>query len=400
MRPSKDDILNEIFADDDPDGLLAVKAKVAARSADQRVVDKFADINAFITANGREPEADMSKMQEYLLHSSLAGMRGNPAYWDLLAPQDLHGILRPRPEEILEPEPAPDSEPESLEDIFNDDSFDLLDDDVTGIRDLRHVPKETTMPGYIGTRKPCPDFADFVDLFEDCQRALQAGKRVMRAFKREQQIEVGNFFVLKGVMAYIAGVGEREPDANGKTNARLHCIFENGTESDMLLRSLAAELYKDGRRITAHEDRQLDNFMGLEEDDQSNGFLYVLSSLSQAPEITTYPHLYKIGFSRGAVADRIKNAANEPTYLMAGVKMEGVWECYNMKPNKLEGLLHTFFGTACLDVQVAGPDGRFYTPREWFLAPLPIIEQAVAMIVSGEIVKYRYDVGRMGVEVR
>jgi hypothetical protein len=85
---------------------------------------------------------------------------------------------------------------------------------------------------------------------------------------------------------------------------------------------------------------------------------------------------------------------------MAGVKVEGVWECYNMKPNKLEGLLHTFFGTACLDVQVAGPDGHYYTPREWFLAPLPIIEQAVAMIVSGEIVKYRYDAKRMAVEVR
>jgi len=398
MRPSKDDILDEIFADDDPDGLLAVKAKVVTRSADQRVIDKFADINAFISANGREPEADMTKMQEYLLHSSLAGIRDNPGYWDLLAPQDVHGILRPRPDETFEP--APDPEPESLDDIFNDDSFDLLDDDDMGIRDLRHVPKETTMPGYIGNRKTCPDFADFIDRFEDCQRDLQAGKRMMRPFRKEQQIEVGNFFVLKGVMAYIDKVGEREPDANGKTNARLRCIFENGTESDMLLRSLAAELYKDGRRITAHENHQLDHFMGLEEDDQSNGFLYVLSSLSDVPEIKAYPHLYKIGFSRGPVEGRIKNAVNEPTYLMAGVKVEGIWECYNMKPNKLEGLLHTFFGTACLDIQVAGRDGKFYTPREWFLAPLPIIEQTVVMIVNGEIVKYRYDAGRMAIEVR
>ncbi len=396
MRPTKEQVLDDIFADDDPDGLLAVKPKTVSRSADQRVTDKFADINAFIAANGREPEANMSQMQEYLLNSSLAGIRGNPAYWELLAPQDVHGILRPRPEATSEPEP----ELESLDDIFADDAFDLLDDDETGIRDLRHVPKETNMPDYIGTRKPCPDFDDFVGLFEACQLDLQAGKRLMKPFKKEQQIEVGNFFVLKGVMAYIAEVGEKEPDANGKTNARLRCIFENGTESDMLLRSMAAELYKDGRRITAHEDRQLDNLMGLEADDQSNGFLYVLSSLSEAPEIKAYPHLYKIGFSRGPVEGRIKNALNEPTYLMARVKVEGVWECYNMKPNKLEGLLHTFFGTACLDVQVAGPDGRYYTPREWFLAPLPIIEQAVAMIVSGEIVNYRYNAGRMAVEIR
>lgn len=394
MRPTKKQVLDEIFADEDPDGLLAIKAKTVNRSADQRVIDKFADINAFITANGREPEANMSKMQEYLLNSSLAGIRGNPAYWELLAPQDIHGILRPRPE------PAPDPEPESLEDIFNDDDFDLLEDDEMGLRDFRHVPKETTMPGYIGRRKPCADFEDFVSLFEGCQRDLQAGKRMMKPFSKEQQIDVGNFFVLKGVMVYVAEVGDREPDENGKTNARLRCIFENGTESDMLLRSLAAELYKDGRRITAHEDRQLDNLMGLEEYDQSSGFIYVLSSLSDEPEIMAYPHLYKIGFSRGPVEGRIKNAVNEPTYLMAGVKVEGVWECYNMKPNKLENLLHTFFGVACLDIQVAGPDGRYHTPREWFLAPLPIIEQAVAMIVSGEIVKYRYDADRMAVEVR
>lgn len=398
MRPSKQDVLDEIFADDDPDGLLAVKVPVAARSANERVVDKFAGVNAFITANGRLPEADMSNMQELLLHSSLAGIRGNPAYWELLAPKDIHGILfrslSGRPEQ------APEPELESFDDIFNDDSFDLLDADETGIRDLRHVLKETTMPDYIGTRKPCPDFEHFVDRFEDCQRDLQAGKRMMTPFSKEQQIEEGNFFILKGVMAYIAGVGDREPDANGKTNARLRCIFENGTESDMLLRSLAAELYKDGRRITAHEDRQLDNFIGLNDDDTSSGYLYVLSSLSREPKISAYPHLYKIGFSRGPIKERIKNAVNEPTYLMAGVKLVGVWECYNMKPNKLEGLLHTFFGSACLDVQVAGPDGRFYTPREWFLAPLPIIEQAVEMIVNGEIIKYRYDTKRMAVEER
>lgn len=399
MRPSKADILDEIFTDDDPDGILDVKIPVAARGADQRVIDGFAEINSFVDQHGREPEADQTKMTEYLLHSRLLGLRSNPAYHDLLAPWDKHDLLSPRAPATLEPEP--EIEPESLEDIFNDDSFDLLDDDdELGLRDLRHVPKETSMPGYISSRKPCLDFANFADRFDDCQAALQVGKRMLKPFRKEQQIEVGNFFVLKGVMAYIAEVGDREPDVNGKTNARLRCIFENGTESDMLLRSLAAELYKDGRRITAHEDRQLDNFKGLEEDDQSSGFLYVLSSLSQAPEITVYPHLYKIGFSRGPVAERVKNAANEPTYLMAGVAVVGVWECYNMRPNKLEGLLHTFFGSACLDVRVAGPDGRFYTPREWFLAPLPIIEQAVTMIVSGEIVKYRYDAERMAVEVR
>lgn len=176
-----------------------------------------------------------------------------------------------------------------------------------------------------------------------------------------------------------------------KTNARLRCIFDNETESDLLLRSLAAELYKDGRRVTEHEDRQLDNFIPPTQDDVASGFIYVLTSDSTAPEISSLTDLHKIGFSRREVADRIKNAERDPTFLMAPVNVVGVWKCYNLNPQRLENLLHTFFGASCLDLQIAGPDGRFTTPREWFIAPLPIVEQVVELIINGDIVKYRYE---------
>ncbi|MFX8215234.1 GIY-YIG nuclease family protein, partial [Acinetobacter baumannii] len=67
----------------------------------------------------------------------------------------------------------------------------------------------------------------------------------------EQEIEAGGFFILNGVMVYVAEV--RDPHIrNGKRNARLRLIFDNGTEGQNLLRYLATQLYKhpNGRRIS------------------------------------------------------------------------------------------------------------------------------------------------------
>ena len=129
-------------------------------------------------------------------------------------------------------------------------------------------------------------------------------------FINEQQIQKGYFFVLKGILLYVAEVGEVEK-IKGKKNARLRCIFENGTESDMLLRSLSAELYKDGRRVTEHEDHLLDGFSEITDEDEETGYIYVLRSLSNRPEISEIENLYKIGFSTIPVEQRIKNALHK-----------------------------------------------------------------------------------------
>ena len=116
-----------------------------------------------------------------------------------------------------------------------------------------------------------------------------------------------------------------------------------------------------------------------------------MKSKSNKPEIKDIKHLYKIGFSTTTVEERIKNAAQEPTYLMAEVRIIMTYKCFNMNTHKLELLLHNFFGSSCLNVDVFDSLGNRHTPREWFIAPLDIIEQAVQLIISGEIVKYRYD---------
>lgn len=368
--------LEDIFNDDEF-GLLKVKPAAYVRNADERLLATFEEINAFYERAGREPQSG-NGVQEHQLSARLKGLIADPEKVEMLLAYDKFNLLR-----AVTPI-------ESISDIFEDDSLGLLENDADHIFDLKHVPKETNMPDYIASRKPCVDFAGFEQLFKNCHQDLQSNKRKLYPFKNEQQIGKGYFFVLKGIMLYIADVSEKER-IGGKTNARLRCIFENGTESDMLLRSLAAELYKNGRRITEQEEKLLDNFTGITEEDEEAGFIYVLKSKSDRLDITSIKNLYKIGYSRGAVEERIKNAAQDATYLMAPVSIVTAFRCYNMNPQKLEQLLHNFFGTSCLNVDVFDAKGKRTVPREWFIAPLVVIEQAIEMIVSGKILNYRYD---------
>lgn len=374
-----DDLLR-LISDDDM-GMLEVRpAAPPSITADERLLRSFREIEDFFRANGRKPEANPADMNEFRLHSRLEGIISSVEKANSLLSVDEFGLITP-PKFL-----------ESVSDIFADDSDGLLDADPAGIFTLRNVPAQITKPDQIAQRRKCSDFDKFESLFDLCQKEIRGGIREMRSFTGEQQIQEGHFFVLHGVLAYVAEVGERERK-NKKVNARLRLIFENGTESNMLLRSLATELYKDpaGRRVLDHHDRELEDLSFIKEDDQATGFIYVLQSQSQRPEIQQIEHLYKIGYSTTPVEGRIRNAAKEPTYLMAPVKVVSVFKAYNLNPQKFELLIHTFFGSSCLDVSVPDANGQVHRPREWFVAPLEAIDLAVKLLVNGEIVNYRYD---------
>lgn len=372
----KKDLLKLI--EDDDLGLLNVKPKQAATTTDERLLSSFQEINNFVKENGREPKVG-GDINEYQLCARLKAIRENKEKVQALLSFDEHGLFQTEVREI-----------KSINDVFEDDDLGIFDDDADGIFNLKHVPKEIEMPDYIANRKPCKDFQEFEQKFTQCQADLKSEKRKLWPFRKEQNIEKGSFFVLKGVLVYVAEVGEFEI-VNGKKNARLRCIFENGTESDLLLRSLARELYRDGRRVTEHDDHLLDNFHNITDEDKETGFIYVLRSLSDKPEIKSIENLYKIGFSKTSPEERIKNASQDPTYLMAPVSIVTAFKCFNMNPQKLEQLLHTFFGSACLNVDVFDGEGKRYIPREWFIAPISIIEQAINFVMNGEIINYRYN---------
>ncbi len=159
----------------------------------------------------------------------------------------------------------------------------------------------------------------------------------------------------------------------------------------MLLRSLGKRLKASGNMITELDSDRADNLFNVDEDDKKNGFIYILKSLSNEDVIATKKNLYKIGFSTTAVETRIKNAKQDPTYLMADVQTVSAFEVYNVNPHKLEQLIHQFFGNSCLDIDIIDGDGKLHRPREWFIAPLSVIEEAIELIVSGKIIDYRYN---------
>jgi hypothetical protein len=375
----KNGVLQEIFNSDQM-GLLNVKPKKSsALSSDERLLSSFEEINDFFEKHNREPKPNIKNISEHMLYSRLKGFRENEEKIQACKSFDKYGLLIVEKKEI-----------ESINDIFGDDSLNILGDDSEGLFDFKYIPKETNMPDYVASRKPCKDFEKLEPVFIKCQSELANGKRRLYPFKNGQDIKEGHFFVLKGVLLYVDSVGDKFNE-KGKINARLRCIFENGTESDMLLRSLSAELYKHGRRVSENEEGLLGSSNTITEEDKETGFIYILRSLSNNPEIQSISNLYKIGYSNIPVEERIKNAEQEPTYLMAPVKIVSVFTCYNLNPQKLELLVHSFFGKVCLNFDIFDKKGTRHTPREWFIAPLGVIEEAIEFIISEEIVNYRYD---------
>jgi len=225
-------------------------------------------------------------------------------------------------------------------------------------------------------------------------------KRKLIQFK-EENLRAGDFYVHNGILLLLEHVDFEEDVQEFKSGSRVRkdgrtrVIFENGTESNMLYRSLYKALLANGKAVSANIDKVnesfIEKFSNITDEDEEAGFIYILKSKSEKQEIREIQHLYKIGFSKIMVEDRIKNANQDPTYLMAEVRIVMAYKCYNMNPQKLEQLLHNFFGNSCLNIDVFDKIGNRHTPREWFIAPLDILEQAIHLIISGDIVKYRYD---------
>ncbi len=369
--------LDEILADD-PLGLLnEPKSRAKALNEDDRLMSSFEEINTFIDKNGSEPKKS-TNMQERTLHARLEGIRQNPEKIEYLKPYDRFNILQ-------------EVEINSIDDILNDDVFGLLgSDDSDDIFTLKNIPKEREQTDFVAQRKHCKEFDKYEQLFEDVQNDLNSGNRKLVKFN-ERFFEEGNFFVLKGILAYLEKIFKPQKDKFNKLDARTKIIFENGTESNMLLRSFGKGLYEDGYFVSEHEERVLNKLSQITDEDNKSGYVYILESLSQDDKISSIKNLYKIGYSTTDVKDRIKNAINEPTYLMAPVRIISVYETYNMNTQKFEQLIHRFFGKVCLNVDIFGDDGKRFTPREWFILPLEIIEQVIELIITGEIVNYRYD---------
>ncbi|PHS56590.1 MAG: hypothetical protein COB17_08645 [Sulfurimonas sp.] len=339
--------------ENDPFGLLNARPKQSThRDEVKMIIENFQNILEFYEKNEREPDKNAQR-PERTLALRLQGIREDTNQIAILREFDRFNLLQNSEINI-----------DNITD-FNDDPFGLLsgDDDIFT---LKHVSKEKDTPDYVAKRKVCKDFGNYEQLFKSCHNDLLKKKRTLQDYRGERFIKEGLFFVLKGVVGYVASIGKMKREKN-KSNARLHCIFENGIESDMLLRSLSAELYKDGKIVSQLNEEIEDGLNQISKDDILSGYIYILKSKSDDEIIRNIENLYKIGYSSISVEERIKNA------------------------KKLEKLLHQFFGNSCLNIKIVGNDGEYHTPREWFIAPIKVIKQAILMLENEEIIYYKYD---------
>lgn len=379
VASSVDSALDALF-DSDVDGLLDAPEKPKKVTSSDRLERAFLEIVKYRREHGRNPSSTTREIAERKLGARLDGILANPEKIDALKHLDKFDLL-------AEPEA-----PSSLDELLEGDHLDLLADD-TGILDVSSLPaRKSPVDDFdTATRKKAPDFENFEHLFKAKHTELGAGDARLAPFPGLQRIEEGSFFVLGGVMLFIAEVGEAEykkSTARENRRERLRVIFENGTESSMYRQSLGIRMgEKDGQMVVPT------SFESILADDVATGYVYVLQSLSDDPQIADVPDLYKIGFSRGPVEKRVARAEHEPTYLMAPVEIIASYRTYNLKTSALEHLLHRVFAAARLRVTQVGIDGRTYEPSEWFSVPLPIINQAIDLILSGDIVHFVYDVG-------
>jgi hypothetical protein len=207
------------------------------------------------------------------------------------------------------------------------------------------------------------------------------------------EIKKGDFFILDGQKVMVAGVGNAFISDYGRPDRRLRVVYDNGTESDLLARSLQRALYKDktSRRITEPGFGPL--FADIEEDDDlATGYIYVLRSKSDHPFIVkNRTVVHKIGVTGGDVKSRIKNAKKDPTYLLADVEIMATFKLANVNRSALEALLHKFFGKARLDLELKDRFGAEVEPREWFLVPLAVIDEAIRKLKDGTLDGFRYE---------
>ncbi|MGH7069135.1 MAG: GIY-YIG nuclease family protein, partial [Acetobacteraceae bacterium] len=284
-------------------------------------------------------------------------------------------------------------------DDFNDDELlaQLGVDAGAGadITELRHVRStaEKRAAEEIANRQKCEDFDSFKPMFAQVQKELDAGLRQTRRFERKSEIAPDRFYILGGQKAYVAATEQPFTNDHGNIDARLRVVFDNGTESNLLMRSLQKALQQDpaGRRIIESSAGPLFADQN-EEGDEASGIVYVLRSKSENPTVAAHRDLlHKIGVTRGDVARRIADARSDPTFLMADVEIIATYELFNINRARLENLIHRIFGAARLDIEIKDRFGQPVIPREWFLVPLFVIDEAVERIKDGTITGYTYD---------
>lgn len=376
------DLLNELGE------TLEVEKSKQYTALEARLIAGFEDILKFIAENGHSPQQGEGRsIFERLYAVRLEQLRKNQQALELLADMDEAGLLQTNSD-------INDNEVDD-EAILADLGVKLISNDEADITNLKHVSPVAHRKAAeeIAGREVCRDFDKFEPLFQQVREDLKVGVRKTRDSATQEDIDIGSFFVVKGQLAYVAEKGD-EIEATGKNtmDARLRVVFDNGTESNLLLRSLQRSLYGEDRSrlITSLNAGPL--FSDSTDIEKQTGTIYVLRSKSDLPEILPIRNaILKIGVTGGDVKVRVAGAKTDPTYLLGDVEVIDEYKLFDINRLKLEKMLHRLFSDARLKISIKDRFGNPFIPREWFMITASAVNQAVELIKSGEIQNYQYD---------
>jgi hypothetical protein len=384
--------LDDIFNHDDLGLLADVKPVTAKADENAMVLQTFKEVESFFRRHGRLPNND-GNLDEKILDRKWQALLNNKQHCETLRQYDTLNLLRPSEKtECCKAENVV-----TLEDIFNNDDLNLLDVGNTDIFRMEHIPQRAANGSPYedennAVRKPCTDFWRFEAWFKQIHHMLKHGEAHFERLKTETFLQPGDVFLLHGALCYVADFAETEDRKSTRGNRRLRVIYENGTESNILTRSLARAVYKDGngKKIMLSSAELLPDILTANSpQDLVTGQLYVVRLLQPKPEFATYRNLYKIGFTTGTVEARIADAENDTAFLESKVVPVLSFECRNINPHTFERLLHAFFAAQRVNIRLIGKNGKIYIPHEWFDVELDVIEKAAEYIINGTINQYR-----------
>jgi hypothetical protein len=353
---------------------------------EERIIAGFEEIQRFVDEHGHAPRhGEHLDTFERLYAVRLDRLRTLGEYRTLLHGLDHQGLLAP-----------PGDMPQPEEELDEDDLLAELEGvkGASSITQLKHVraTAEKRAAEEIANREPCKDFGAFKTLFDQVQKELAAGIRETTRFEEDATILHKQWFIVGGQVVYVADMGEVYTNAQGREDARLRVIYDNATESNLLMRSLQRALHRDpaGRRIIEPSHGPL--FSGeVAEGDIASGTVYVLRSKSDHPDVVANRDLlHKIGVTGGDLKRRMANARHDPTFLLADVEVVATYKLANINRTKLENLIHRIFEPARLKIQITDRFGQPVVPREWFLVPLFALDEAIKRIQDGTITEYEY----------
>lgn len=383
MTTDLDDLRSEL------DELAEPKKEKKRSAVEERVLAGFEEVFKFVQDNGRLPvNVDSNDIFERLYAVRLEQLRKQSQFHELLSELDTEGLLKASGSD----EPLPDLDDNELLAELADGDVEKDESDITNLTYVRSH-KERQAAEEVANRVRCDDFEQFKDIFDQAQREIKEGIRLTAEYGKNATIEEGDFFILGGLLTYVAKIGEEIQATDGRPDARLRVVFANGTESNMLGISLKRALYKNeaSRRVGPPEYKPLLSDQA-EEGDIESGTIYVLRSKSDEPFVAENRELiHKIGVTGGSVEKRIANAANEATYLLADVEVVATYKLVGINRSKVENLLHRVLGSAQLDLVIKDRFGKPVKPREWFLVPLSVVDEIVEKLRDGSIAVAVYD---------